>query len=112
MREHAPSYHRCGPAAQLFGGERPAGYNLRFPEIDRKLIALEYHEFGECVLNGRRPEVGGEEARRDVALVYAACESSIANRFVTLDEVEGLQLDAYQREIDADLGLVEVPGQD
>jgi len=110
--EHAPSYRLCGPAAQLFGGERPASYNLRFQEIDRKLIALEYHEFGECVLNGRRPEVGGEEARRDVALVYAACESSMADRFVTLDEVEALQVDAYQREIDADLGLVEVPGQD
>jgi predicted dehydrogenase len=108
----APSYRLCGPAAQLFGCERPAGYNLRFQEIDRKLIALEYHELGDCVQTGRRPEVGGEEARRDVALVYAACESSVANRFVSLDEVEALQVDAYQREIDGDLGLVEVPGLD
>lgn len=110
--EQAPSYHLCGPAAQLFGSERPASYNLRFPEIDRKLVALEYHELGECVLNGRRPEVSGEEARRDVALVYAACESSVANRFVTLDEVEELRIDGYQRDIDADLGLIELPGVD
>jgi predicted dehydrogenase len=110
--ELAPSYRLCPPAAQLFGSERPAGYALRFPEIDRKLIALEYHELGACVAQGRRPEVTGEEARRDVALVYAACESSVANRFVTLDEVEELRVDAYQREIDADLGLVEVPGLD
>jgi predicted dehydrogenase len=110
--EHAPSYRLCGLAAQLFGSERPASYSLRFQEIDRKLVALEYEELGRCVLQGSGPEVGGEDARRDVALVYAVCESSLANRFVALDEVEELRVDAYQHEIDADLGLVEVPGLD
>lgn len=110
--EHAPSYRLCGPAAQLFGSERPASYSLRLPEVDRKVIALEYEELGRCVLRGCRPEVGGEEARRDVALVYAVCESSVGSRFVALDDVEELRIDAYQREIDADLGLIEVPGLD
>jgi predicted dehydrogenase len=110
--DFAPSYRLCGPAAQLFGDERPAAYRLSFQEIDRKLIALEYHEFGQCVLDGKQPEVDGEGARRDVALVYAACESSRLNRFVTLDEVEEVKVDQYQREIDADLGLIELPGME
>jgi predicted dehydrogenase len=110
--ELAPSYRLCAPAAQLFGGERPSSYRFSFAEIDRKLVAIEHHEFGQCVLDGARPEVTGEEARRDCALVYAACESSRLNRFVTLDEVEEVKVDQYQRDIDADLGLIELPGFD
>src|SRR5262249_15803990 len=102
----------CDAAVQLFGGERPSSYRFSFPEIDRKLVALEYHEFGQCVIDGARPEVSGEEARRDVALVYAACESSRLNRSVTPDEVEEVKVDQYQRDIDADLGLIELPGFD
>ena len=110
--EHAPSYKLCPPAAQFFGSERPASYRFSFAEIDRKLIALEYHELGECIQQGKQPEVTGEEGRRDCALVYAVCESAEAGRFVSLDDVEDLRVDAYQREIDADLGLIDVSGYD
>jgi len=56
---------------------------------------------------GTQPEVSGAVARRDVALVYALFESDRAGRPVTIEEVESGAVDAYQREIDAHLGLLE-----
>lgn len=110
LLEHAPGYRLCPPAAQLFESERPTSYRYPFAEVDRKLFALAYHELGECVLHGHRPEMTGEEGRRDIALVYAVCESARAGRFVSVDDVEDLRVDQFQREIDADLGLIELPG--
>jgi predicted dehydrogenase len=104
--EYAPSYRLSPVAAALFGGERPWTYSFEFPVTDRKLLALEYHELAECVQTGARPEVDGEVGRRAVALVYAIKESSALNRPVTIDEVEAVAVDAYQREIDEHLGLV------
>ena len=49
-------------------------------------------------------------ARRDVALVYALFESDRACRPVTIEEVESGAVDAYQREIDTHLGLLEPAG--
>jgi predicted dehydrogenase len=112
LLEHAPSYRLCPVAAQLFGAERPTSYRLPPAEADRKLIALQLHELGACAMDGERPEVTAEDGRRDVALVYAVCESARLSRFVSLDEVEEQRVDLYQRDIDADLGLIEVPGLD
>ncbi len=42
---------------------------------------------------------------RAVALVYALFESQIAERPVSIAEVESSAIDAYQREIDDHLGL-------
>lgn len=102
---YAPSYHLSPLAASLFGGERVWAYAFPFPETDAKILALEYHEFATCIQTGRAPEVTGEVARRDVALVYAALESGAIGRPVTLAEVEQGEIDAYQREIDEHLGL-------
>jgi len=107
--DHAPSYHLSPVAATLFGGERVWTYSFEFPVTDRKILALEYHEFAECVRTGRRPEVDGAVARRDVALLYALFESQHAGRPVTIDEVESSAVDIYQREIDEHLGLVSSP---
>ena len=103
--DHAPSYRLNPVAASLFGGERPWTYSFDFPTTDRKIIALEYHEFAACIRDGSRPEVDGAMGRRDVALVYALFESHLAGRPVTIDEVEASAVDAYQREIDEHLGL-------
>ena len=107
--DYAPSYRLDPAAAALFGDERPWTYDLDFPAIDRKLLALEYHELATCVRTGRPPEVDGVVARRDVALVYALFESQEAGRPVTIAEVEAGAVDAYQRPIDAHLGLVPRP---
>jgi len=100
-----PGYHLDEAAAILFGGERPASYDLAFPQADRKLLALEYHELGECILHARTPEVDGLAGRRAVALCYAALESGLLDRPVTLDEIEAEETGAYEAEINAHLGL-------
>jgi predicted dehydrogenase len=104
--DYAPSYRLSPVAARLFGGERVWTYNYDFPVTDRKILALEYHELAECIRTGAKPEVGGAVARRDVALVYALFESQYAGRPVTIEEVESSKVDAYQREIDEQLGLL------
>ncbi|HEV8633205.1 MAG TPA: Gfo/Idh/MocA family oxidoreductase [Chloroflexota bacterium] len=112
LLQYAPSYRLCPVGAHLFGGERPTSYRLPSAEAERKLIALQLHELGACALGDEPPEVSADDGRRDVALVYAVCESERLARFVSLDEVEDVRVDLYQREIDADLGLIEVPGLD
>ena len=104
--DYAPSYRLSPLAAQLFGGERVWTYEFPFQVTDSKILALEYHEFGECIRTGRPPEVTGEVGRRDVALVNAAFESGLLGRPVTITEVEQVEVDAYQREIDEHFGLV------
>jgi len=106
--DYAPSYRLNPVAATLFGGERVWTYTFDFPVTDRKILALEYHEFAECIRNGTQPEVNGAVALRDVALVYALFESDRAGRPVTIAEVESSAVDAYQHEIDAHYGLLPV----
>ena len=106
--DYAPSYRLSPLAAQLFGGERVWTYDFPFVEIDAKILATEYHEFADCIQTGRKPEVDGAQGQRDTALVYALFESGQIGRPVTLDEIEAVKVDAYQREIDQHLGLVPV----
>jgi predicted dehydrogenase len=103
--DYAPSYRLDPVTATIFGGDRPWTYDFDFPTTDRKIIALEYAEFATCIRTGTQPEVDGIVGRRAVALVYALFESHLANRPVTIDEVETSTVDAYQREIDEHLGL-------
>jgi predicted dehydrogenase len=104
--DHAPNYRLSPLAAELFGGERVWTYDFDFNDTDSRILALEYHELGECVLTGAGPEVTGEEGRADVALNYAPFEAGRLGRPVTLAEVIASAADVYQREIDAQLGLV------
>ena len=76
---YAPSYRLSPLAAELFGGERIWTYSFPFVTTDAKILALEYHEFGECILSGTSPEVTGEVGRRAAALVYAIFESGRLN---------------------------------
>jgi predicted dehydrogenase len=103
--EYAPSYKLSPVAAHLFGGERVWTYEFAFPVTDSKILALEYHELADCIATGKQPEVTGAVGRRDVALVNAMFESGVAGRPVTIEEIEGVKVDAYQREIDQKFGL-------
>jgi len=103
---YAPSYRLTPLAAELFGGVRPWRYDFPFPVTDAKIMALEYAEFAACVRSGTPPEVTGEVGRRAAALIYAVVESGLLGRPVTLDEVESLAVDGYQREIDQHLRLL------
>ncbi len=110
LLDYAPSYRLSPVAAHLFGGERVWTYNFPFVETDAKILATEYYEFADCIQNGRKPEVDGAVGRRDTALVYALFESGKVGRAVTLDELEAVKVDAYQREIDEHLGLLQPVG--
>jgi predicted dehydrogenase len=104
--EFAPGYRLSPVAAELFGSERPWTYDLDFNATDRRILALEYHELGECVRGRAAPEVDGAAALRAVALIYALIESERAGRPVTLAEVREGAVDGYQRDMDEQLGLV------
>jgi len=93
-------------AAELFGGERVWTYSFGFNETDAKIVALEYEELGECIAGGQPPEVTGEEAWLDLALNYAPFEAGRLGRPVTLDDLIEGRADAYQREIDEALGIL------
>ena len=100
-----PDFHLDDLTAELFGGERLASYDHVFAEADRKLIAIEYHELGQCVLTGSQPEVTPYVGRRDLAVCHAALESSVLNRPVTIAEIEAEETAEYEAEIVAHWGL-------
>ena len=90
----------------LFGGDRLFEYSLEFVETDRKLIAVEYADFGLAIGGvGGHPEVDGAQGARSVAIAYAWMESQVAGRAVTVDEVLNDQVNDYQADINDSLGL-------
>ena len=98
--------HRLDEAtAALFGGDRLFEYPFPFPETDRKLIAVEYHELGTCIQQGRQPEVDARQGARSVALSYSLMESQAAGRALSVDAVRDDRINAYQAEINEHLGL-------
>lgn len=100
-----PGFHLDPVTARLFGGDRLGSYPFSFPEADRKLVAVEYQEFGACILEGRQPEVDAYVGRKALALVNAALESGVLNRPVTLEEIESEQTGVYEAEINAHWGI-------
>jgi predicted dehydrogenase len=101
----APDFRLDAVTASLFGGERLAGYSFSFAETDRKLLAVEYADFAGAIRGEHPPEVDAEQGARSVAISYALLESGVAGRPVTIEEVLDEKVDAYQRSIDAGLGL-------
>ncbi len=101
-----PDFHVEPITAALFGGDRLWGYEFPFPVTDRKLLATEYGEFGLAIEDGGSIEVDPAQGARSVALTYAMLESNVAGRALTMEEVLSEKVDAYQLEIDEELGLV------
>lgn len=100
-----PSFHLDEATTALFGGPRLWRYAFPFPETDRKIIAIEYADFGHAIEKGLAPEVTAEVGTRSVAVSYGILESGVANRTVTVDEVLSDSTSAYQAEINESLGL-------
>ena len=94
-------YYALSDIETRLWGERPSGYEVPYPETDRKLIAAETHSFLEAVRTGSRPEADGLTGLRSVAILEAMLESSLAGRAVTVDEVLCGTLHAYQDRIEA-----------
>ena len=92
--------------ARFFDGARRIDcYDLTFAEIDRKLLAIELVEFAECILNGRKPEVDGDEGAKSVALCLAILESGYARAPVAFNDVLGDKVNGYQSDINDSFGL-------
>ena len=83
----------------------PSGVSAGDPAVDWKLIALEYYELADAILNGRKIEVDGVCGLKDVAALYAIFESSRAGRALRMSEVENCEVYEYQAEIDEALSL-------
>ena len=97
----AEGFEQDALAARFF----PTGVTSADTEVDWKLLAMEYYEFGEAIAEGGDVEVDGTEGLKDVAAVYAVFESAVAGRALKMAEVESGEIDAYQAEIDAALGI-------
>ncbi len=105
LLELVPDFRLDEATAALFGGERLFEYELEFQLTDRKLLAVEYWELGQCIQKGLAPEVDIVQGARSVALSYAWMESQQAGRAVTVDEVFADQLNGYQAEINESMGI-------
>ncbi len=95
--------------ARLFG-EDGVVYDL--PDVahaemalDARLLAIEYHDFAEAVLQGRAPEVDGRDGMIAVAAILGAYESAAVGRAVELEELLSGAVRTYQEEIDDALGM-------
>ncbi len=100
-----PDFRMNEITERLFG-EGTVEYDLNFPEIDAKHMAIEFHDFGESILNGSTPEVDGYVGMTAVAAILGAYESAVAGRAVTLNEILSGAVSEYQDEIDEALGLI------
>ncbi|MDE0027295.1 MAG: Gfo/Idh/MocA family oxidoreductase [Spirochaetaceae bacterium] len=105
LLEWVPEFRLEEVTARLFGGELLAGYQLEFPAIDRKLIAVEYAELARAVADGAPVEVDVEQGMRAVAVSYAMLESAACGKPVTVEDVMTGAVRAYQEPIDDAAGL-------
>ncbi len=106
LLELVPDYSLDPITSALFASERPTSYSVPFQAADRKLLAIEIHELADCVIHARTPEVDGLVGRRAVAMCYAAFESGLLNRPVSLDEIEAEEKDQFEHEINLQLELL------
>lgn len=101
----APAFHLDHVTSTLFGGTRLWRYDLPFVETDRKIIAIEYSDFAEAILNNRPPEVSGDMGTRSVAVSYAILESGRINQPVRVEDVIADRINEYQAGINESLGI-------
>lgn len=99
--EAFPEYRLGGVESRLFG-ERPGTYAMEFPDIDRKLIAIETADFLDAAREGWEPEVTPETGLRAVAVVMALLESAHAGVPVRVEDVLSGRVRAFQDRIAGD----------
>ena len=101
-----PAFRLDKMTERLFEGQdRISSYEMSFPEIDRKLVALELEDFAEAIRSGGEPEVTGKKGLDAVALVYALLESGHLHQAVSFIDVAEDRVTAYQQETNEAVGL-------
>jgi len=91
-----PAYRLDDLSAAVYGDERPVPSGMPFAALDRKLCAIEIGDFVDAVRRRRPPEVDAVQGTRNIALVWAVCEASVAGAWVDVAEVERGERSAYQ----------------
>ena len=91
-----PEFELPEATAHLFGGNRFGRIELDFNQIDARITASEYWELGDCILNGKQPEVGVAEGRAALAVVLGAIESGLSSRSVRVADLLAGRVSAYQ----------------
>ena len=76
-----------------------------FPHRVRHSIAVECHEFVDCIREGRQPEIDAEAGLRGQALATAIYESAHSGQAVSVDGVIDGTVCEFQRPIDEHWGL-------
>ena len=94
-----PDFHLDDTTAALFGGDRLTSYQLDWAIIDANLLAIEYDDFAQAILQDREPEVNGEDGLRSLALMYGFIEAERAGRMLSADELVSGAASAYQDEL-------------
>ena len=79
----------------------PAAKEKLFPRGITNLFTLEMHDFLSAIREGRQMETSAEEGTRDLALCFAALESSRLGRRVKVRDVLASRLAVYERPINA-----------
>jgi predicted dehydrogenase len=100
-----PDFSVDAATAHLFGGERLGAYHIEAIDIDRRIQAAVFADFGNAIATGRSPEVGADKGRHAVAVVNALFESSRLQRSVSVSEVEAEvpTVSGWQTDLDRDL---------
>jgi hypothetical protein len=100
-----PDFRLDEATATLFGGDRLWSYEFPFNETDRKLIAVEYADFGGAIAGQHPVEVDIEQGSRSVAVSYAMMESGATGQIVHVQDVLDEKIDVYQRSINESMGI-------
>ncbi|MEZ4637944.1 MAG: Gfo/Idh/MocA family oxidoreductase [Caldilineaceae bacterium] len=100
-----PDFRLDEATATLFGGDRLWRYDFPFNETDRKLIAVEYADFGDAIAGKHPAEVDIEQGSRSVAVSYALMESGQSGQIVNVADVLAEKIGDYQASINTSLGI-------
>jgi predicted dehydrogenase len=93
------------PVTGAIFGHDGVEYSLPPGGADAALLAIEQHDFCHAILSLGRPEVDGHDGATAVAALLGVYESQRVGRPVTIAEVLRGEVDAYQRDTDARIGL-------
>jgi predicted dehydrogenase len=100
-----PDFRLDEATSALFGGDRLWRYDFPFEQTDRKLLAVEYAEFGEAIAGQHPAEVDIEQGSRSVAVSYALMESGQSGQIVNVADVLAEKIGDYQASINTSLGI-------
>ncbi len=96
---------RLNEITERLFGKGSVEYDLPFSATDAKMLAIEFHDFGEAIIKSQSPEVDGATGISAAAGILGVFESAALSRSVSLGEILSGEVRAYQEELDVEMGL-------